>query len=88
MILIPEIQTVVILVPRTGSGSLRRAVAAKYPQSILLYRHMEADGVPAGHDKRVTDLLEANNRYQQEARDARALLREAQQEVRQLRERT
>lgn len=51
MILIPEIQTVVILVPRTGSGSLRRAIAAKYPQSVLLYRHMEADGVPAGYDR-------------------------------------
>ncbi|RWE37446.1 hypothetical protein [Mesorhizobium sp.] len=51
MILIPEIQTVVILVPRTGSGSLRRAIAARYPQAVLLYRHMEADGVPAGYDR-------------------------------------
>jgi hypothetical protein len=51
MIIIPEIETVVILVPRTGSGSLRRAIAKRYPKSILLYRHMEADGVPAGYDR-------------------------------------
>jgi hypothetical protein len=29
----------------------------------------------ASHSRRVTDLLEANNRYQQEGRDARALVR-------------
>jgi hypothetical protein len=51
MILIPELQKIIILVPRTGSGSLRRAIAAKYPQSVLLYRHMEADGVPQGYDR-------------------------------------
>lgn len=51
MILIPEIETVVLLVPRTGSGTLRRAIAERYPRSILLYRHMEADGVPAGYDR-------------------------------------
>lgn len=51
MILIPEIKTVVILVPRTGSGSLRRAVANTYPRSMLIYRHMEADGVPQGYDR-------------------------------------
>ena len=50
MIIIPEIETVVILVPRTGTGSLRRAVAARYPKSMLIYRHMEADGVPLGYD--------------------------------------
>ncbi|HEY2178052.1 MAG TPA: hypothetical protein VGH15_05670 [Caulobacteraceae bacterium] len=50
MILVPEIKTVFLLVPRTGSGSLRRAIAAKFPRSMLLYRHMEADGVPAGYD--------------------------------------
>lgn len=44
--------------------------------------------VAAKHNKRVTELLEANNRYLQEARDARALLRQAQQEVRQMKERT
>lgn len=51
MILVPEIETVIILVPRTGSGSLRRAIAEKYPRSTLIYRHMEADGVPAGYDR-------------------------------------
>ena len=51
MILIPEIETVVVLVPRTGSSSLRRAVADAYPRSMLIYRHMEADGVPHGYDR-------------------------------------
>lgn len=51
MILIPEIQTVVILVPRTGSGSLRHAIARRYPGSMMIYRHMEADGVPIGYDR-------------------------------------
>lgn len=51
MIIIPEIQTVVLLVPRTGSGSTYKAVLAKYPQAMLIYRHMEADGVPAGYDQ-------------------------------------
>ncbi|WP_234846038.1 hypothetical protein [Sinorhizobium meliloti] len=47
----PELETVIILVPRTGSGSLRRAIAERYPRSTLIYRHMEADGVPAGYDR-------------------------------------
>lgn len=51
MILIPELETVVILVPRTGSSTLRRAIADKYSKSVMLYRHMEADGVPAGYDR-------------------------------------
>lgn len=51
MILIPEIETVVILVPRTGSGSLRRAIASAYPRSMMIYRHMEADGIPLGYDR-------------------------------------
>lgn len=51
MILIPELEIVVILVPRTGTGSLRRAVAASYPKSIMIYRHMEADGLPLGYDR-------------------------------------
>lgn len=50
MILIPEIETVVILVPRTGSGTLRRSIQATYPKSLLVYRHMEADGIPLGYD--------------------------------------
>lgn len=51
MIIIPEIKTVVILVPRTGTGALRRAVAEQYPEAMLIYRHMEADGVPLGYDR-------------------------------------
>jgi hypothetical protein len=51
MILIPRLKTVVILVPRTGSGSLYRAVLDKYPDAMMLYRHMEADGVPRGYDR-------------------------------------
>lgn len=51
MILIPELETVVILIPRTGSGSLRRAIEQRYPRSILIYRHMEADGVPQGYGR-------------------------------------
>jgi hypothetical protein len=51
MILIPDLETILLLVPRTGSGSLKRAVLAKYPNAMLLYRHMEADGVPQGYDR-------------------------------------
>lgn len=51
MILVPEIQTVVILTPRTGTRSLKNALLARYPQAFLLYRHMEADGVPHGYDR-------------------------------------
>lgn len=51
MIIIPELETVVILVPRTGTGTLRRAVADAYPKSFMIYRHMEADGVPMGYDR-------------------------------------
>lgn len=51
MILVPEIKTVVLLVPRTGTRALKKAVAQRYPSSILLYRHMEADGVPQGYDR-------------------------------------
>lgn len=51
MLLIPEIETVVILVPRTGTTALKDAVLATYPKAIRLYRHMEADGVPHGYDR-------------------------------------
>lgn len=51
MILIPEIETVVILNPRTGSKSLRKAIAARYSDAMQIYRHMEADGVPYGYDR-------------------------------------
>jgi hypothetical protein len=51
MIIIPEIQTVVLTPPRTGSTSLLRAAQATYPHTMSLYRHMEADGVPHGYDR-------------------------------------
>lgn len=51
MILVPEIQAIVLLVPKAASGSIYRAVKARYPKAIHLYRHMEADGVPAGYDR-------------------------------------
>ncbi len=51
MILIPEIEIVMILVPRTGTGSLRHAIGHRYPQSHMIYRHMEACGVPRGYDR-------------------------------------
>ena len=51
MILIPEIKTIVLLVPRTGTRALKRAVEKRYPNSFALYRHMEADGVPHGYDR-------------------------------------
>jgi hypothetical protein len=51
MLIIPELETVLILVPRTGSGSLRRALVKRYPKAMLIYRHMEADGVPQGYDR-------------------------------------
>ena len=50
MILIPELSTVLILPPRTGSGTMRRAVLKRYPEAMQIYRHMEADGVPHGYD--------------------------------------
>jgi hypothetical protein len=51
MLLIPELQTIVLLVPRTGTRALKRAVTERYPQSMMIYRHMEADGVPHGYDR-------------------------------------
>ncbi len=51
MILIPEIETVLILVPRAGSTALKNAVLRKYPKAMPIYRHMEADGVPHGYDR-------------------------------------
>lgn len=51
MIIIPEIETVVVLVPRAMSRSLRAAVRDRYPKAFFPYRHMEADGVPDGYDR-------------------------------------
>lgn len=51
MLIVPEIETVFILVPRTSTGTLTRVVKETYPRSMLLYRHMEANGVPLGYDR-------------------------------------
>lgn len=51
MIIVPELKTVVILVPRACSTSIKRAVLAKYPMAFCPYRHMEADGAPYGYDR-------------------------------------
>lgn len=51
MLIIPERKVVVILTPRTGTRSLKNAVLKRYPAAFLLYRHMEADGVPQGYDR-------------------------------------
>ena len=51
MLIVPELETVFILVPRTGSGTLYRELIRVYPKSMLLYRHMEADGCPKGYDR-------------------------------------
>lgn len=49
MIIIPELETVVLQPPRTGTTSLRDAILKEYPSAFLLYRHMEADGIPFGY---------------------------------------
>jgi hypothetical protein len=51
MIIIPEIETVVILPPKSGSTSAIKAIKERYLNSFQIYRHMEADGVPFGYDK-------------------------------------
>lgn len=51
MILVPELETAFILVPRTGTGTLYRELLRVYPKAMLLYRHMEADGIPRGYDR-------------------------------------
>ena len=51
MLIVPELKTIVILPPRTASQSIIQAVKGKYRKAVLLYRHMEADGVPFGYDR-------------------------------------
>lgn len=50
MIIIPEITTVVLCCPRTSSTSLKDAILERYSEAFLLYRHMEANQIPAGYD--------------------------------------
>lgn len=51
MIIVPEIETVVILVPKVASTSLKNAVLTAYPRAFIPYRHMEADGVLRGYER-------------------------------------
>ena len=50
MIIIPELKTVLIMPPRTASTSLKAQITKQYPLAWKPYRHMEADGVPAGYE--------------------------------------
>ena len=49
MIIIPEIETVLLQPPRTGSTVVRDAVLGSYAGAFPLYRHMEFDGIPLGY---------------------------------------
>jgi hypothetical protein len=51
LIIIPEIETVIILVPRTGTKSLKKAISNRYASAMPIYRHMEADGIPDGYER-------------------------------------
>lgn len=51
MIIVPEIETVILQPPRTGSSSVKDAVLAKYKSAFMLYRHMEYAGLPSGYDR-------------------------------------
>ena len=51
MLIIPEIQTVFLMVPRTASSTIKKQVLHHYPKSFMLYRHMEADGIPHGYNR-------------------------------------
>lgn len=50
MIIIPNLATVVILPPRTGSTYLWKHIKQRHEDAIFLYRHMEASGIPAGYE--------------------------------------
>lgn len=50
MIIIPQIKKIIITPPRCGSTSIWTAVKEKYPESIRLYRHMEASQIPFGYE--------------------------------------
>ena len=50
MMIIPEIQTVVIQPPGTGSASIKDDILKNYPAAFSPYRHMECGGIPIGYD--------------------------------------
>lgn len=51
MIIIPELETVLLQPPRTGTTSIREAVLKKYPKAFAPYRHMEYAGIPVGYER-------------------------------------
>lgn len=51
MLIIPELETVVLQPPRTGTSALKDAVLSAYPKAFLLYRHMEFAGIPSGYEQ-------------------------------------
>ena len=51
MIILPEMETVLIMPPRTGSTSLRDALLARHRKAMMLYRHMERPGIPLGYER-------------------------------------
>jgi hypothetical protein len=58
MLFIPQKKTIVILVPRTGSGSLWRAAKLRYSDAKLAGRHLEADAaVPEFANWRIVGLI-------------------------------
>jgi len=50
MLIVPELNAVFILPPRTGSDTLCVELMKAHPNAFLLYRHMEADGLPVGYE--------------------------------------
>jgi hypothetical protein len=50
MLIVPELKVIFIFPPRTGSDTLLVELMNKFPSSFMPYRHMEADGVPAGYE--------------------------------------
>lgn len=50
MLLIPELKSVVIQPPRTGTSAFRDAILKRYPNAISIYRHMERPGIPRGYE--------------------------------------
>lgn len=50
MLIVPELHAVFILPPRTGSDSLCLEIMRMYPSAFPLYRHAEAELVPAGYE--------------------------------------
>lgn len=50
MLIVPELHAIFLLPPRTGSDTLCLEVMRMYPNAFPLYRHAEADLIPAGYE--------------------------------------